>query len=49
MHAKTTVLIGPEVEDNKMWLNGNEVNLEKSERVQRVIAASKIIHCKSFF
>lgn len=48
MHAKTTVCLGPTIKENKFWLNGNEVDFNRSHRVRRVIYAGVIsIHYQS--
>lgn len=39
--AKTSIAADPLFTENKMWLNGVEVNLLKSERLNRCIEASK--------
>lgn len=40
MCAKTSIAASSTFKNDRMWLNGVEVNLAKSERVNRCIAAS---------
>lgn len=48
MYAKTSIIASQTYAENKMWLNGYEVNLLKSERVNRCIEAGLCYHTFSY-